>query len=69
MGAQKSFNFSHCNFDTILKMLDHLSASIFSSKSNNCSLIGHEILLYNSHKYCMISSIHVREINEQDGIG
>ena len=25
-------------------------------------LIGHEILLYNSHKYCMVSCINVRDI-------
>ena len=30
------------------KMLVHLSASIFTSKSNNFSLIEHKILLYNS---------------------
>ena len=64
-----SFHFSHDNFDAILKMLAHLSSSIFSSMSNHCSLIGHDILLYNLHKYCMISFIHVREINEQNGMG
>ena len=49
--------------------LDHLSASIFSSKSNHRSLIGQEILLYNSPKYCMISFVHVREMNEQNKMG
>ena len=26
-------------------------------------------MLYNFHKYCMISFIHVQEINEQNGVG
>ena len=64
---QRPFHFSHVNFDAILKMLANLSASIFISKSNHCSLIGHEIF----HKYCLISFIHVhvREIDEQIGVG
>ena len=57
------------NFDAIFKILAHLSASIFTSKSNHCSQIGHEILLYNFHMYCMISFIYVREINEQIWVG
>ena len=52
--TQRPFHFSHGNFDAILKMLAHLSAPIFTSTSNYCSLIGHVILLYNFHKYCMI---------------
>ena len=42
-------------------MLAHLSASIFTSKSNHCSLIGHGILLYNFHKYCMIYRLSMFE--------
>ena len=42
-------------------MLAHLSASIFTSKSNNYSLIGHGILLYNFHKYCMIYRLSMFE--------
>ena len=45
----------------ILKMLAYLSASIFTSKSNNCSLIGHRILFYNFHKYCMIYRLSMLE--------
>ena len=63
------FHFSHRNFHAILKMLAHLLASIFTSKTNNCSLIGHEILLYNSHKYCVPSFKHIREFNEQNWLG
>ena len=48
-------------FDAILKMLAHLSASIFTSKSNHCSLIGHGILLYNFHKRCMIYHLSMLE--------
>ena len=64
---QRPFHFSHGNFDAILKMLANFSASIFISKSHHCTLIGHEIF----HKYCMISFIHVhvREIDEQNGVG
>ena len=50
----RPFHFSHGNFDAILKMLAHLSASIFTSKSKHYSLIGHGILLYNFQKYYMI---------------
>ena len=67
--TQWSFHFRYRNFNAILKMLAHLSASIFTSKSNHCSLIEHEILVYNSHKYCIISFIHVRVINELNGLG
>ena len=67
--THRPFHFSHCNFDEILKMLAYLSASKFTSKSNHCSLIGHEILLFNPHTYCMISFMHVREINDQTGLG
>ena len=42
-------------------MLAHLSASIFTSKSNHNSLIGHGILLYNFHKYCMIHRLSMFE--------
>ena len=59
--TQRPFNFSHGNFDAILKMLAHLSASIFTSKSNHYSLIGHGILLYNFHKYCMIYRLSMFE--------
>ena len=50
-------------------MLAHLTASIFSLKSNYCILIGKEILFYDSLKCCMISFLHVREINDQNGMG
>ena len=59
--TQRPFHFSHGNFDAILKMLAHLSASIFTSKSNHYSLIGHGILLYNFHKYCMICHLSMFE--------
>ena len=52
---------SPINFDAILKMLAHLSASIFTSKSNHYSLKGHGILLYNFHKYCMIYRLSMFE--------
>ena len=42
-------------------MLAHLSVSIFTSKSNHYSLIGHGILLYNFHKYCMIYRLSMFE--------
>ena len=59
--TQRPFHFSHGNFDAILKMSDHLSASIFTSKSNHCSLIGHGILLYNFHKYYMMYRLSIFE--------
>ena len=59
--TQRPFHFSHGNFVAILKMLAHLSASIFTSKSNHYSLIGHGILLYNFHKYCMIYRLSMFE--------
>ena len=42
-------------------MLAHLSASIFTSKSNHYSLIGNGILLYKFHKYCMIYRLFMFE--------
>ena len=42
-------------------MLAILSASIFTSKSSHYSLIGHGILLYNFHKYCMIYRLSMFE--------
>ena len=59
--TQRPFHFSHGNFNAILKMIAHLSASIFTSKSNHYSLIGHGILLYNFHKYCMIYRLSMFE--------
>ena len=59
--TQRPFHFSHDTFDAILKMLAHLSPSIFTSKSNNCNQIGHGILLYNFHKYCMIYRLPMLE--------
>ena len=59
--TQRPFHFSHDNFDAILKMLAHLSASISTSKSNHYSLIGHGILLSKFHKYCMIYRLSMFE--------
>ena len=59
--SNESFHFSPGNFDAILKMLAHLSASIFTSKSNHYSRIGHGILLFNFHKYCMIYRLSMFE--------
>ena len=42
-------------------MLAHLSASIFTSKSNHYSLIVHGILFYNFQKYCMIYRLSMFE--------
>ena len=42
-------------------MLAHLSASIFTSKSNHYSQKGHGILLYNFHKYCMLYRLSMFE--------
>ena len=61
MRTQRPFHFNHGNFDAILKMLAHLSASIFTSKSNHYSTIGHGILLYNFHNYCMIYRLSMFE--------
>ena len=58
---QRQFPFSNGNFDAILKMSAHLSASIFTSKSNHCSLIGHRILLYNFNTYCMMYRLSIFE--------
>ena len=57
----ETIHFSHGNFEAILKMLAHLSASLFTSKSNHCSLIGHGIFLHDFHEYCMIYRLSMFE--------
>ena len=42
-------------------MLAYLSVSIFTSKSSHYNLIGHGILLYNYHMYCMIYRLSMFE--------